>query len=571
MYNVLAGNASVRIGNLVLVQSGTYQEQHVRPFNMAVTDGAINQLHSATRGGMNLGVSAVQEIAGSIVAPAAQTEGVVGISDGGSNEGWLARRFRGFCRVHEQHPMFQGTSTQRIFFIYTDQCDVSHGNNLDPNMRVYFNSETVISEQLQQTAMGVQKVAKVQASNQIVTPVDMMAGGNGLFSAAGAHLIRPEDIFSIGQTQAVIDRLQQTNRFNGNIARMHDHRTMVGECGAYQYSHREDTSPVRYVSNALSAFQHSVREADMLGADGYGNQAADSKEHLYGEAQAHAANQNIHGNTFLSRLKERANYMERGYVLWGELCQMFPELVQQHGCAEWAMDNGQSKRRVNFAQDSMHFHGADNTSIASSLLAQAVPSLMMDCFLRHVSFAVTNGDRPGTYKLEFHPGAIRSIMEGIDMRPYLAEFERRLTTDCLNNITYGNQISFQISMASDLAGDSVIDISLQGEPVVRWVAPTFTDSLFTPIITRDAGKANKIANDMLYLVSAVVPNAPQMQSMQMLQQNQLPNGGFPQQGIITDPSAPYMVTPYVHPAAPVANVQPVIHQGAMNAISFEGL
>uniref|UniRef100_A0AB39CCX4 Uncharacterized protein n=1 Tax=Pseudomonas phage RVTF4 TaxID=3236931 RepID=A0AB39CCX4_9VIRU len=561
MYNVLAGNSSVRIGNLVLVQSGTYQEQHVRPFNMAVTDAAINQLHNATRGGMNLGVSAVQEIAGSIVAPAAQTEGLVGIK-----EGWTSRRFRGFVRVHEEHPMIKGTSTQRIFFIYTDQCDVSYGNLLDPNMRVYFNSETVITERLEQTPMGIQKVAKVQASNQIVTPVDMMAGANGLFSAPAAHLIRPEDIFSIGQTQAVIDRLQSTNRFNGTINRMHDHRTMVGECGAYQYSHRQDTSPVRYVSNSLSAFQHSVREADMLGSDGYGNNASDSREHLYGEAQAHAANQNIHSNSFLARLKEQANYMERGYVTWGDLCRIFPELVQQAGCAAWSMDNGQSIRKVNFAQDSMHFQGADNTSIAASLLAQAVPSLMMDCFLRHVSFAVTNGDHPGTYKLEFHGEGIKSIMEGIDMRPYLMEFERRLATDCLNNITYGNQIGFQISMASDLAGDSVINISLQGEQVVRWVAPTFTDSLFTPIVTRDGQKANKIANDMLYLVSAVVPNAPQMQSMQMLQQNQAPNGGFPQQ----DMSAPYMVTPYLHPQAPVATIQPV-QQGAMNAISFEGL
>lgn len=566
MYNVLAGNSSVRIGNLVLVQSGSYQEQHVRPFNMTVTDAAINQLHNATRGGANLGVSAVQEIAGSIVAPAAQTEGVVNIQSG-----WTSRRFRGFLRVHEEHPMIKGTSTQRIFFIYSDQCDVSHGNLLDPQMRIYLNSETVITERLEQTPMGIQKIAKVQASNQIVTPVDMMAGGNGLFSAPSAHLIRPEDIFSIGQTQAVIDRLQTTNRFNGNIARMHDHRTMVGECGAYQYSHRQDTSPVRYVSNSLSAFQHSVREADMLGQDGYGNQAADSREHLYGEAQAHAANQNIHSNSFLARLKEGANYMERGYVTWGDLCRLFPELVTVNGCAQWRMDDGQSIRKVNHVQDSMHFQGADNTSIAAALLAQAVPSLMMDCFLRHVSFAVTNGDHPGTYKLDFHGDGIRSIMEGIDMRPYLMEFERRLTTDCLNNITYGNQISFQISMGSDLAGDSVINISLQGEQVVRYVAPTFTDSLFTPIVTRDATKANKIANDMLYLVSSVVPNAPQMQQMQMLQQNQAPQGGFPNQpNMIIDPSAPYMVTPYLHPQAPGAAIQP-IQQGAMNAISFEGL
>lgn len=562
MFNPMAGmgNPSVRIGNLVLVQSGTYQEQHVRPFQMNVSTDVINQLHQVTRGGMNLGVSAVQDIAGSIVQPAAMTEGLVNIC----GDGWRSRRFRGFLRVHEQHPLIKDTSTQRIFFIYTDQCDVSYTDRLDPQMRVYFNSETVIAEQVKNTPMGLQKTAKVVSANQIVTPVDMMAGNNGLFSTAASHLIRPEDVFSIGHTQAIVQRLQDSGRFQGTINRMHDHRTMVGECGAYQYSHRQDTSPVRYVSNALGAFQHSVREADMLSDDNFGNAAANSKEHLYGEAQSYAANQNIHSNSFLAILKERAGYMERGYVTWGELCGLFPELVQQHGCAQWAMDNGQSMRKVNFAESSMHFHGADMTSIAAATLAQTIPSLMMDTFLRHVSFAVTNGDMPGTYRFEFHGEGIKSIMEGVDMRGYLIEFERRLATDALNTISMNNQMSFQLSMSSDLAGDSVIDISLNGEQVVRFVAPTFTDGLFTPVITRDAAKANKISNDMLYLVSEVVPNAPKhaaMLAMQNVGQN------FPQQ----TQHEQFMVTPYQHPTMPAANYNPTIQQGTLNAISFEGL
>lgn len=557
MFNGMTGmgNPNVRIGNLVLVQSGTYQEQHMRPFQMNVSNDAINALHSATRGGMNLGVSAVQDIAGTIVQPTAMTEGAVGIC----GDGWQSRRFRGMVRVHEEHPIVKGTATQRIFFIYTDQCDASMGNLLDPRMRVYFNSETVIAESVKQTPMGLQKFAKVVSANQIVTPVDMMAGSNGLFSAASSHLIRPEDIFSIGQTGAIVERLQNSGRFNGQINRMHDHRTMVGECGAYQYSHRQDTSPVRYVSNTLSAFQHSVREADMLSDDQFGNVAANSKEHLYGEAQSYAANTNIHANSFLAILKERANYMERGFVTWGELCALFPELVQQHGCAQWSMDDGRSIRKVNFAEHSMHFHGADMTSIAASTLAQTIPSLMMDTFLRHVSFAVTNGDMPGQYRFEFHGEGVKSIMEGVDMRPYLVEFERRLATDCLNTISMNNQIPFQLSMSSDLAGDSVIDISLQGESIIRFVAPTFTDGLFAPIITRDAAKASKIANDMLFLVSEVVPNAPKAGALQAMAQG----AGMHDQ---------FMVTPYNHPVMPAAAYNPTpVQQGALNAISFEGL
>jgi len=145
------------------------------------------------------------------------------------------------------------------------------------------------------------------------------------------------------------------------------------------------------------------------------------------------------------------------------------------------------------------------------------------------------------------------------MRPYLIEFERRLATDCLNTISMNNQIPFQLSMSSDLAGDSVIDISLQHESVVRFVAPTFTDGLFAPVITRDAAKAGKIANDMLYLVSEVVPNAPKQSAILAMQQ------GVPAHDA-------YMVTPYTHPVMPAAMYNPSqAQQGVMNAISFEGL
>ncbi|MFO5890566.1 hypothetical protein ACLBSJ_32625, partial [Klebsiella pneumoniae] len=61
-------------------------------------------------------------------------------------------------------------------------------------------------------------------------------------------------------------------------------------------------------------------------------------------------------------------------------------------------------------------------------------------------------------------------MDGIDMTPQINDFERRLITDAINSISYGNQIPFKISMHSDLAGDTVIDISLNHDFKGRFTA-----------------------------------------------------------------------------------------------------
>lgn len=550
-------NATVRCEKLVLVQTGTYQDQAIRSFEVDVNQAVISSLIDVTRGGMNLGVSAVQDIAGQIIAPSAVTEGYAAITNG-----WAARRFRGMLRVREEHPVMKGTSTQRIFYLYTDGCDISHGNKLDPQMRVYFNSETVINEAYQQTVNGLQRTAKVVSSNQIVTPMDMMATQGGMFNQATAHLMRPTDLYAHGQTEAVCERLQASGRFQGSIASFHDHRTMIGECGAFQYSQREDTSPVRYISNTLGAFGHATKEAAMLNDDNHGNSQHNNKEFLFSEAQSYTANASIHANTFLARLKENAGYMSRGYVTWADLCGLFPELTM-HGITEVGMDTGTSRRQVMHREDSDHFIGSDDVSIAAATLAQTVPSLMMDTFLRTVTLAVTNsyGQSASPYSIQIFENGCRTIMDNISMKPYMLEFERRMVIDALNTITFSGNRQHQISISSDLAGDTIIDISLDGQPSVRYVTPTFTDALNPPVLTRDKDRSRKIANDMLYLVQEVVPNqGNRAAAMGMFDPNAfMAAGGGPVEPSYAD---------YVHPSMGTINAGPASHQ---NAYDFGGL
>lgn len=550
--NASVGNSQVRFepNGFIAVQTGTYQAQGLRPFKSNTNEAVVSALRQATHDGLNLGVAAVQEIAADVIVPQAMVEGEVLIP-----HSFNSRRFRLMCRVNESHPFIKGTTTQRVFFGYSDHCDVAiGGKHLPDDMRIYFNSETIIQESIVPTPHGPQTQARIIGSNQIISPVNMVEGHNGMFSRPSNFLIRPEDNFNLMQTKAVAKNLQENGLVDVKIDTSYDYRTMVGEGGSFKYSMRKDTSPVRYLSSSLGAYQHarseyndSMRDSDML----LFNKGSDPTEVLLGEAANMCRNHAIQSNTFLGILREHAGFMEKGYVTWKRLKELFPELADP-SVARFAMDDGRSVHKVSQAHQSQTFMGADHTSIAVSLLSQAIPSIMMDTFFRQVSFAVTNGHGPNEYIFEIFPQGTSSIVRNLDMRSYVQQLERRIKVDILNNISRGNQIPFKISCHSDLAGETIVDISLGNDPVERYVAPTFADSLFSPVITRNQELSNEIASGITWLVRSVIDGEANQNNRQI------------------DLSQAY--TPYQHPVAPAAQFNPqAFNTGASNNVADLGL
>lgn len=491
-------NTQINIGMFLLSQTGTYQEQKVRPFNVVVNDNTISRLEIETHGGKHLGIAAMQNIATDIIRPAAMAEGDINIA-----QGWRSRRFRFLMRVHERHTLGIGTESVRVLFGYTDHCDASI-NHLDPNMRIYFNSETVLAETIRSTAQGPVRVMQVVSANQIISPVDYQANQNGFHNRPTSHLIRPEDVFQMGQALNTVEMLKHTRQIANEHHQVFVSPSMVGQGGEYRYSKRRDTSPTRYMADVLGAWQHSIKEAEVNSYEARAN-----PDLLMGEASRITANHDLRSNTFIQRLRERAGYMERGYVTYGDLCRLFPEAAQcgPGKTTMFSMDNGQSIRKVNFAEQSNHWQGADHETIAATLLSQVIPAIMMDNFFRNITFTVVPGAIPGTFGIDFMHDQCAMVVDNLVAKQYFDEFQRRLVVDVLNSITRNGQLPLYMSMTSDLAGESVIDISLNGNPrsLTRYVAPTFTDSLFSPVITRTAELPQQVSADLIHLVSEILP------------------------------------------------------------------
>lgn len=482
---------TVNVLGVFLGQTGTYQNQVRRPLYADVSGDAISDLSQAVQGGSRLNVDSVQNAANKILKPLAEPEGEAQIANT-----WQERRFRMVLKVMEQEP-FHKNYVQRIIYGYTDKCDASYGRSLDPDMRIYFNSESKIAVEQIPTETGPVTRTRPMGNNQIVGPyqmADQAPGVMGMLGGPSNYLLRPSDLYDVRHAETSAQKMQygmansdavitaSAQAANGATPRLVD---------------RNYSSPARYMERTLKGMYHAVQEAAQ---DPDGDQ-----ESLLSAASDHLSPQLMFHSDFFDILKQYTGYYQRGYVTWRELLQVFPEANDR---TDAYINDLNELRRMSGAGDSEHWNGQGNTTVAATLIGQVVPSLMMDSYLRTVMVTAENGQGLSNYNIHPEPHNTTFIVDGTDgqfQQNQIMEFLRRLATDVLDGMTHRNQLPFFLTIHADLVGETVINITLDGDGPVRFVVPSFSDALFSQQATLDENYQRSMADHMTYLAQEVIP------------------------------------------------------------------
>jgi hypothetical protein len=82
----------------------------------------------------------------------------------------------------------------------------------------------------------------------------------------------------------------------------------------------------------------------------------------------------------------------------------------------------------------------------------------------------------------------------------------RLTHELLMSLSHGNQIPFDLDVNCDFLGETWVEVSLGGEPLIPYVFPTFCDSLMAPIVTHQKKQFDGLTNDFTRMVTDLVDN-----------------------------------------------------------------
>jgi len=464
----------LKVAKFLIVQSNTYNDQMARPFTTNVDQMMVNQFKEASHGG-NYTAGALAGVAGAIIRPQAESSTNIAIPNG-----WDQRRFR-FNMEVELMSQF-GASIRQVLTGYTDYPGATNdGQGMDPNMRVYFNNSITLQSSVQMSQFGNVETMRVADASHVLFP---NAGRRFSGSEVNMQSMRPEDVMAAISTQALADP---------NVV---DFRTSMGTSDIKK-SRRGNALPAEYMAKTITAIDQAHRLSESVSdhVSVYENARNDVRESLVSQ------------DVFLAVLNQHTQYRYNGFVTYGELCTLFPEIESVRTML--MPGKTQQAAMVPGRGGSEFWHVPTNETVIATILSHSIPAIMMDCMLTKIVFLATNQTLNGQPDVQIRDAG--SFTTGVDMGPYLERFQRRLVTEVLSDITRNNMFGINIAMTCNILGDTMVQVALNGGHAVDYVTPSFCDSLTAPIITSDPLGLTTIAHDVELLYSNLTGGAPMNQ------------------------------------------------------------
>lgn len=468
----------MQIRRLFFVETGTYEDQMLRPYDTSLNQRTLIQLQEATRGGLNIAASSVAGIAGQIIAPTATPQGMATIQNG-----WQQSRMRFLMEVVDMDG-YGGESVQYLSG-YTNHVGVSlQSQALDPNMELFFNNSIQTKRVLYASPTGNVMQQRVTDAAHVLTGYYNPSYGN-LHSAT--HSMRPQDVFSAVGASTLA----------GYGAELIDTRTAFAQ-GKLKKSVRANTSAPSYLARLLNT--HNAEMAT--------TEESDNLDEVMGRAAGAVQEPMLSTDLFLHEMMLRSRLTQGGYVTFGELMALQPGLDQM--AEVFVANSAQAKAQNHWAGQTEHWGGATNETLAATILSHAVPGIMMDLMFTKISFHATNRNI-GNQMTVALTGA-KSFTEGLDLTRHLQSFVHRLQSEVLFDLSRGGALDFEIRGEFDVMGDTKISISMQGQPFIDYTTPSWGDALFAPVLTNDQFGLQKLATDVITLAENMQTDYSPMQT-----------------------------------------------------------
>ncbi len=462
----------IRINKIVMMETGTYNPYYQRPweshFSQNVVDDICEKVADMDRHGVpKLEPELFSGLADNFIHPATNPQGVVTLPNG-----WDERRIRFLMEVE----IYEGLASGTIFYFqgYTDHLGVTSNGNIDPEMVFIINSFIKVNRMNINTQFGVQVKDVVAESAQII---------NGMvyndINNTSPFKMRPFDVFSGIRsnyiTQAYEDDLN-TNMYDTTVI-LSSHETINNS--------RSNNIPSRYLANIIDSFRHSSMELDSFGGD----------NSPYERSSTRCRPPNPSSNEFIRCLSNITGRNNASIFRYKDLIDIDSNTPRN---TNFIVLSPIARTKLVHTGDSEDWGSRNNETVMASLLLNSVSALMVENFLLRVNIRATNYD-----------GEIKAIITdydsftSVDISPYIGRFIDSLTRQVLNDMTYGNQISFMLDMTIDSLGNTSIELSLNGGPSVLYNAASFCDNLLTPIIGNDKGTYYNLTNDIEHLLHSI--------------------------------------------------------------------
>jgi hypothetical protein len=242
------------------------------------------------------------------IAPSTEAQGFIGVQNGWDNTRVI------FMMEIEEINLGQSC----VIMGYADKLDLSHGGLLDPELKLFINS-TITLQRVQATTpngivyrkhiadnshlLGVNNVQALNVYSQ-PSPYGMPNNTGGVEKI---YLQRPMDITT-----------NLSTTFMSSSQLLSDGRTMLFP-GRQANSKRMNNSAPSYLSEVINGIREGFADDAVM------NRSSESME-IYNTVTDSIEESNPTGNHIMRYITHNSNLAVQGFVTWGQMCRMFPDL-----------------------------------------------------------------------------------------------------------------------------------------------------------------------------------------------------------------------------------------------------
>jgi hypothetical protein len=462
-------STNIRICKLIMQETGSYNPQYLRPYTTNFDGPTVNNVvdRVISAGSGRIDPSVLSGITGSFISPSSQPEALIPISNG-----WNEKRIRFLMEVECDYQT--GGTSKSYIQGYTNFPGISASHAIAPDMDFFINSIVTTKISIEHNMYGSVMRETVADNSHVLSSNSWM----GVTQPGQQQLLRPQDIFCYMQTSHL------PGAFDSDQRNVLDVRTIL----------RNDATKSSRTNGLASNYAAKIIDGYVVGAtlSDYSQAEMTILDRSRSEVNELRASE----DPFLMALSS-INVSANGTVnhfRYSDLMKLDPNV---DNVSNFVMMGATQKATIHSAGQTSQWHGSDLTTVTATVLSQSVPALMMELMLSRLVFKSTNHDIQGRINtVIIDAGGFANT----ELTTMLNMFKIRFITEILNNLTNNNHMSYMLEMRIDLLGETWIDLSIDNNPSVTFVTPSFCDNLFVPVVTSNPATIENLTNDFSGLV-----------------------------------------------------------------------
>ena len=479
----------IQITKLDLYDSGTFAPMYMRPFESpslshldhnAVSDKIQSRLDSIGGGHGAITPGLVSGISGSVLGFSASPVSNILIPNG-----WGTKRFTFIMHVTSESSL--GGAEYYVLQGYTDHGESSFSGHVDDNMVFHINSFISISQavnpQTHQIDHRIVDCKQILDAKTINASINASVGGMFGKESPDTHTMRPMDIFT-GIQGSYVQNYGATTLGNVHID---DQRNRLRTRDAY--SSRANNVPSQHLASMLSNWRMSTTE-EMMTLNDMDNVSL----MIQSSVQSSSAD-----NDFITMLANRQG--KHGQITTSFTLSELKAMIPGTPSPTYYKAKGLALSSLPTANNVGTWNGATLTNQVSALLANALPTLMIQSGLQKVIISGSNYTQ-GMVTYDVRCGDARSLVTG-DVVAAASMMSERVKSEIMPDITMNNSRYVYFQAEVDMFKATVMDIKVDTEEKQRKICPAYCDSLFPPIVTPTASHFDSVVGDMEHLFKTI--------------------------------------------------------------------